>query len=119
MFPIAIMGGILSVLKGAQTTGPLASMMQNATTNAAKPKFSFMDMLGSAAARGGGGGGRSPHTFYNPAHGMETYQDMSRPDMNHMLNLMQAAQYQQHQRQPVQVQMHPIIIEMLKRAGVR
>ena len=122
MFPIATMGGISGLMQGVGGISSMGGLSSAANAGSAGQGFSFMDALGSAAAKmPAGGTGKNPHLVMNPNYGMEQYKDMSNVGvgMNPLFSMMNSLQQQQQpQKQPMQMSMHPLIQQMLRMAGV-
>ena len=104
----------MTMQPGSYGGWPSESEMQSPSSQ----NFSFMDAAGSAMGRGGGGGGGSSPAMQHAQHGMNQYQDMSQPNISPLFNMMNSLQSQQQQKQPMQMPMHPLIAQMLQRAGV-
>ena len=77
------------------------------------------DAFGSMLSGGGGGGsgGQTPSEM----HAMRGYRDESRANVGHMgglMNLAMQGQQPNQQYQPMQMQFHPLVMQMMQRAGV-
>lgn len=119
MFGLSTMGGVSGIMQALQQSPQGGQMLNNGMQNKG---FSFMDAMGSAAAKmPSGGGGRNPHLVMNPNHGMDMYQDMGNPaqSMSPVFNMMNSLQTQQPQRQDMQMPMHPLVAQILRMSGVQ